>query len=86
MWSCISSAANGRGAAFFMQRKGQNMKSNEITIDVNANLIVDRSTAEACLKLVELYVINTGARIKVVRLDDGNDSYRFVHDLGGAND
>lgn len=72
--------------AFFMQRKGQNMEVDGVTVNMNANLIVDRSTAEACLKLVELYVINTGARIKVVRLDDGNDSYRFVHDLGGADD
>lgn len=31
-------------------------KVEEITVEVKANMTVDETTAEACLKLVELYI------------------------------
>ena len=53
------------------------MKANEITIDVKANLEIDRSTAEACLKLVELYVNKNDLFILVDKLEDGTMVFRF---------
>ena len=53
------------------------MKASEITVDVKANLTVDRGTAEGCLKLVELYVNQTGKRIIGEREEDGTDSFHF---------
>lgn len=60
-----------------MRRKDKTVKLNEITIDVNANLTVDRLTAETCLKLLELYINQTDAMIVVDRLNDGSKRYRF---------
>ena len=34
------------------------MKLDNITVDIEANLNVSKSTAEACLKLVEIYLKN----------------------------
>lgn len=52
-------------------------KAAEIKIDVKAKLSVDRKTAEACLKLVEIYVNASGVNVAVHRKDDGELSFEF---------
>lgn len=55
------------------------MKAQELTIDVKAKVEVSRSTAEACLKLVELYY-NDNSNIAIIadRNPDGTESFRFT--------
>lgn len=65
-------------------------KKTEITIDVKANLNVDRRTAETCLRLVEMYCNSSGVTIIPNRNTDGEYQYclgpevfpKFQH--GGA--
>lgn len=54
----------------------------EITVKVGAKLIVDKETADICLKMVELYVNNTGALIKVNCREDNTTIYEFVEQKG----
>lgn len=55
------------------------MKASEITIDVNAKLEVSKSTAEACLKLVEIYINNnSNIEVQVTKNQDGTNSFYFV--------
>jgi peptide deformylase len=54
------------------------MKAEEITIEVKAKLDVSRSTAEGCLKLVEIYMNeHRDQNIHVTRNDDGTMSYEI---------
>lgn len=55
------------------------MKEQELTIKVKAKLEVSRSTAEACLKLVEVYANENPDIIVVANLNrDGTESFRFA--------
>lgn len=54
------------------------MKANELTIEVNAKITVDRSTAEGCLKMVEMYMNNTGAILKETKNGDGTITLNFT--------
>lgn len=56
---------------------------DEITVDVKAQLSVSRSTAEACLKLVQEYV-NTHSGEKVMATKQGDGSLRLYFEA--AND
>ena len=52
------------------------MRADEITVEVKAKLEVSRSTAEGCLKLLEIYLNeHSDSYLCVVRNDDGTDSY-----------
>lgn len=54
------------------------MKAEELTVEVKAKLDVSRSTAEACLKLVETYVNeHPDIRIIATKNEDGTDSFYF---------
>ncbi len=54
------------------------MKASEITVEVNAKLEVSKSVAEACLKLVEVYVNNnSNIKVMVTRNQDGTESFNF---------
>ena len=50
-------------------------KLTDITIDVKANLNVDRRTAETCLRLVEMYCNSSGVTIIPNRKMDGEYEY-----------
>lgn len=54
------------------------MKAEELTVEVKAKLDVSRSTAEACLKMVEIYV-NEHPNIRIIaeKKEDGTDSFRL---------
>ena len=55
------------------------MAKNELTIDVTANINVDTRTAEACLKLVEIFCNARGLAV-VGRLDEtGYTTFAFVN-------
>ena len=45
--------------------------AEDLTIEVKAKLAVDRTTAEACLKMVELYVNSNGVNLVSERLNNG---------------
>ena len=51
--------------------------AEDLTIEVKAKLIVDRATAEACLKMVELYVNSSGANVMVDRLENGELKFYY---------
>jgi len=58
---------------------GIGMKANEITVEVKAKLEVSRSTAEACLKLVEVYA-NEHPEVMVMgeRNEDGTHRFEII--------
>lgn len=53
-------------------------KVSDITIDVNCNLSISTETAEACLRLLELYV-NSNRNIVIVcnKSEDGRQTFSF---------
>ena len=53
------------------------MKVSDMTVEVKAQLIVDKETAETCLKMVELYCNQTSSLIIVNRLVDGTMRLNF---------
>lgn len=48
-------------------------------LTVGISLSVDEKTAQACLKIVEMYVNQTGADIIVHKEYDGSISYHFEY-------
>ena len=56
------------------------MKVDELTIEVKAGINIDRKTAETCLKLVELYVNNTGNVIVAHREENGTLTFSFIEE------
>lgn len=53
-------------------------KISDITVEVKAKLTVDRKTAEACLKMVEMYVNQSKADIVADRDENNELTFRFV--------
>ena len=51
--------------------------AEDLTLEVKAKLIVDRATAEACLKMVELYVNSSGVNAMVDRLENGELKFYY---------
>jgi hypothetical protein len=52
-------------------------KPTDITIDVKANLNVDRRTAETCLRLVEVFCNANSVHIIGHRMENGEHEYSF---------
>ena len=50
---------------------------DNVVVEVKAKMTVDRATAEACLKMVELYVNNNGANVMVDRLENGELKFYY---------
>jgi hypothetical protein len=61
------------------QQKGRcGVMTDSITVEVKAKLDVPRNTAEACLKLVEMYINNNpGIDIVSKKNEDGTETLRF---------
>ena len=55
-----------------------------VVVEVKAKMTVDRATAEACLKMVELYVNSNGVNVMVDRL--GNGELKFYYEPADASD
>ena len=54
------------------------MKMDEVTVEVKAKLDVDKNTAEACLKMVEVYVNNNkDIVLNCARKNDGTEHFYF---------
>ena len=53
------------------------MKANEITVGVSVQMNIDESTAQACLKLVQMYVNQTGRHVIVHRQENGEEVFNF---------
>ena len=51
--------------------------TEDLTLEVKAKLTVDRETAEACLKMVELYVNSSGVNVMVDRLENGELEFYY---------
>ena len=58
--------------------------TEDLTLEVKAKLTVDRATAEACLKMVELYVNSSGVKVMVDRLENGE--LKFYYEPIDASD
>lgn len=48
-----------------------------VVVGVKAKMTVDRATAEACLKMVELYVNSSGVKVMVDRLENGELKFYY---------
>ena len=48
-----------------------------VVVEVKAKMTVDRATAEACLKMVELYVNSSGANVMADRLENGELKFYY---------
>ena len=48
-----------------------------VVVEVKAKMTVDRATAEACLKMVELYVNSSGINVMVDRLENGELKFYY---------
>lgn len=57
--------------------------AEDLTLEVKAKLTVDRATAEACLKMVELYVNSNGVNVMVDRL--GTGELKFYYEPADAS-
>lgn len=53
----------------------------DITVEVKAKLSVDRRTAEACLKMVEMYANDNAEMIETKREKNGELSFHFSPDI-----
>ena len=51
--------------------------AEDLTLEVKAKLTVDRATAEACLKMVELYVNSNGVNVMVDKLESGELKFYY---------
>ena len=51
--------------------------AEDLTLEVKAKLTVDRATAEACLKMVELYVNSSGVNLMVDRMENGELKFYY---------
>ena len=58
--------------------------AEDLTLEVKAKLTVDRATAEACLKMVELYVNSSGVNVMVDRLENGELKF-YYEPFDGSN-
>ena len=52
-------------------------KAEDLTIEVKAKLTVDKATAEACLKMVELYVNSNGINLMVDKSENGEVQFYY---------
>ena len=48
-----------------------------VVVEVKAKMTVDRSTAEACLKMVELYVNSNSVHVVADRSEDGELKFHY---------
>ena len=55
-----------------------------VVVEVKAKMTVDRATAEACLKMVELYVNSNGVNVMVDKLESGE--LKFYYEPINASD
>ena len=59
-------------------------KLEDLTFEVKAKLAVDRATAEACLKMVELYVNSNGVNVMADKLESGELKF-YYEPFDGSN-
>ena len=48
-----------------------------VVVEVKAKMTVDRATAEACLKMVELYVNSNSVNVVADKSEDGGLKFRY---------
>ena len=48
-----------------------------VAVEVKAKMTVDRTTAEACLKMVELYVNSNSVNVMAEKSEDGELKFRY---------
>ena len=52
-------------------------KAEDLTIEVKAKLTVDKATAEACLKMVELYVNANSVNLMADKSENGEVQFYY---------
>ena len=57
---------------------------DNVVVEVKAKMTVDRATAEACLKMVELYVNSNGVNVMVDKLESGELKF-YYEPVDGSN-
>ena len=51
--------------------------SDNVVVEVKAKMTVDRATAEACLKMVELYVNSNAVNLVGDKSENGEVQFRY---------
>ena len=51
--------------------------TEDLTLEVKAKLTVDRATAKACLKMVELYVNSNAVNLVADKSENGEVQFRY---------
>ena len=57
---------------------------DNVVVEVKAKMTVDRATAEACLKMVELYVNSNGVNVMADKLESGELKF-YYEPFDGSN-
>ena len=52
----------------------------DVLVEVKAKMTVDRTTAEACLKMVELYVNSNAVKLMADKSENGEVQFRYEPD------
>lgn len=50
---------------------------DNVVVEVKAKMAVDRATAEACLKMVELYVNSNPVKLMANKSENGEVQFRY---------
>ena len=50
---------------------------DNVVVEVKAKMTVDRATAEACLKMVELYVNSNAVNLMADKSENGEVQFRY---------
>ena len=53
---------------------------DNVVVEVTAKMTVDRATAEACLKIVELYVNSNPVNLMANKSENGEVQFRYEPD------
>ena len=53
---------------------------DNVVVEVTAKMTVDRATAEACLKMVELYVNSNPVNLMANKSENGEVQFRYEPD------
>ena len=52
--------------------------NTDLNVEIKTKMVIDRSTAEACLKIVEMYLNSTNFRIDLDYDENGDVELKYV--------
>ena len=52
--------------------------NTDLNVEIKTKMVIDRSTAEACLKMVEMYLNSTNFRVDLDYDENGDVELKYV--------